>query len=161
MLPGTAPSLLTWHLHPACEHGTSETLEIESPLAWSQIMKIMAFHSQSFLESQFASEPVTHLDLDILLNRKRVPLPAKSERMQGRKGVEKGIKLLLSRKNVQWMPTNPSLQGGDFSLHSSGHCCSPWSSHTGKWHIPPTLRWGRNENEKYFLLKRQSPWLYL
>lgn len=59
MLPGTAPSLLTWHLHPGCEHRTSATLETESPLAWSQIIKIMAFHWKSFLESQFASEPVT------------------------------------------------------------------------------------------------------
>lgn len=164
MLPGTAPSLLTWHLHPGCEHGTSETLETESPLAWLQIMKIMAFHFQSFLESQFASEPVPLFGLGYLdlLYWKRMALPAKSEkRRQGRKGVEKGIKLVLSMKNVQWMPTNPSpfnqvilvsTQEADF--------CSPLSSHTGKWHISPALRWGRNENEKYFLLKRQSSWLY-
>lgn len=46
----------------------------------------------------WASNPC--LDLVILLYWKRVPLPAKSDR--GRKGVEKGIKLLLSMKNLQW-----------------------------------------------------------
>lgn len=74
--------------------------------------------------SFWASNPC--LDLDILLYWKRMPVPAKSERRKwGREGVEKGIKLLLSKKNVQWMSINPSPQPGDFSLYPSGQLLLP------------------------------------
>lgn len=72
----------------------------------------------------WASNP--SLDLDILLYWKRMPLPDKPKRgKQGRNSVEKGTKLLLSMKNVQWIPVNPSLQPGDFSLHSSAPLLFP------------------------------------
>lgn len=135
MLPGTAPSLLTWHLHPGCEHGTSEAPEIESPLAWSQIIKIMAFHLQNFLESQFASEPVTPVCIWISCDIERGCLCLLNlRRMQGRKGVEKGIKLLLSMKNLQWVPkTLPCSQG--IAVSPQGPIAAPLEQ--PHWQVAP------------------------
>lgn len=114
MLPGTAPSLLTWHLHPGCEHGTSETLEIESPLAWSQIRKIMAFHFQSLLESQFASEPVTPVWIWISCH------------------TERGWLCLLNLRE--------ECKGGRVWKRGS-NCCFPWKTCSGCLKPFPTSRW--------------------